>query len=101
MVEVYGEQWTLLHLPEQGQVRLTIRQDNRWDCSQWDSLASDIVEAMGEVCSGGVLGRRSGQYPGWLSSESSMEPLVAVLMSRTRVRNAALDGVPLQDFFLG
>ena len=36
---------------------------------------------MGELCSGGVLGRRSGQNPGWLSSES----LVAVRMSRTRV----------------
>ena len=46
---------------------------------------------MGELCSGGVLGRRSGQYPGWLSSESSGEPgvesesLVAVRMSRTSV----------------
>jgi hypothetical protein len=62
-----------------------------WDCTQSDGWASDIVAALGEWCSGGVLGRRSGQYPGWLSSESSGEPgvelesLVAVRMSRTSV----------------
>ena len=40
-----------------------------WDCTQSASFASDIVAAIGELCSSGVLARRSGQHPGWLSGK--------------------------------